>query len=150
MLPDNYASAGRNLSAFERAAGLWRDHLIAGIVFDELRVVTIGNEAYLLALGLLSGIEAEGSCDFADLRLGHFAEGKDGARELLLGHFEQKVGLVFGEVPPFLQNEPLTLVVIFDPGIVASSDTLGADLLRQNHESRKLQLRIAGDAGNRS
>jgi hypothetical protein len=42
------------------------------------------------------------------------------------------------------------VLVIFDSGIVSGSDPLGADLLSQDHQTGKLQLCVARNAGDRS
>src|SRR5438045_8664527 len=49
-------------------------HLIARVLFDEGRVISIGHKTDLLALGLLGGLQAERAGDLAHLGFRHVAE----------------------------------------------------------------------------
>src|SRR6266404_2407863 len=58
------------------------------IVLDKPRVVTVGHEAYLLALRLFGSLESQASRNSTDLSLGHVPKWKDCSRKLLLSHLK--------------------------------------------------------------
>ena len=66
------------------------------LALDEAGVVTVGDEADLLALRLLGDRQAESTGMRAHLALGEVAERKARPGELGLGQAEEKVGLVLG------------------------------------------------------
>ena len=64
----------------------------------KLHVISRGHKTDFLALGLLRDGHLQTPRDLADFVLGEFAEGKIGARELLLREAEEEIGLVLGFV----------------------------------------------------
>ena len=85
MLPDPLA-----VDIDERA----RLRLPAGPLAERLAVVAAGDEADLLALGLVGGHEAEPARHVADLRLRQLTEREPRVLELVLAEAVEEVGLV--------------------------------------------------------
>src|SRR5262249_36561871 len=77
---------------------------------DKSRVVAIGNETDLLALGLVRVGESQSARPRAHLGLGHRAERKQGPREFGLGQREKKIRLVLGSIACPEQMKPTMFV----------------------------------------
>ena len=75
------------------------------LALDEARVVAVGHEADLLALGLVGDGQPALPGDGADARLVEPADGEEGGLELRLGEAEEEVGLVLGAVRALQQAE---------------------------------------------
>ena len=69
-----------------------------GPVADELAVVAVGYEAYLLAVRLVGDREASFGGDRADIALGVLANGEQEPPKLFLAQGEEDVGLVLAGV----------------------------------------------------
>src|SRR5262249_22191931 len=89
----NSGVRSNNLSILRNhRAGLSRLH--SGILLDEVRIRTAFDEADLLGLGLFRNRQSRAPRNLADFPLGHFTEGEQGFRKLILSHSKQKIGLV--------------------------------------------------------
>ena len=128
VLADDFAVGGH-----EFAGGVGQGLALLGEVgVDEALVVAAGDEADFLRVGLLGERESVLAGEFADLGLGHVAERKDRAAQLLLGQAEEKISLVLARVGGALEQPAAAGVVESHAGVVAGGDALGADLLGDN------------------
>ncbi len=79
----------------------------------------------------------------ANLGLGHAAERKESAAELLLREAEEKVSLVLAAVGGTLEQPASAGIVVLHAGVVAGGNAIGADLLRDYEQLIKLQMIVA-------
>src|SRR5882724_8354954 len=84
--------------------------------------------------------------EFADFRLGHVAQRKERAAQLLLREAEKKISLVLAVVGGALQQPTLSRLIISDASVMPGGDALGADLLRHNQQLIELQMIVAKTA----
>src|SRR5262249_39052055 len=110
------------------------------------RVVAVGNEADLLALGLLRGGEPERARALAHLGLGHRAERKVRGAELRLREPEQEVGLVLVGIDRAPQPAQPGLWVAIDARVVPRGHRAGAEYLRALEQVLELEALIARHA----
>ena len=90
VLADDFAAGGDEL-----AGGVGQGLALLGeIGVDKALVVAAGDEADFLRVGLFGDHEAVLAGEFADFGLGHIAERKQSAAQLLLREAEEKIGLV--------------------------------------------------------
>src|SRR5215472_15414154 len=85
--------------------------------------------------------------DLANLGLLHFAKGKEGSRELLLGKAEEEVGLILGVICRARENPASACLVVMVASVVASGDAVGADLTSGEEELVELEVVVAEGAG---
>ncbi len=79
----------------------------------------------------------------ANLRLGHVAERKQGAAELILGQAEQKIGLILRRICRTLEQPAATLLIELDPRVVTGGQCIRANLLSHDQQLIKLQMVVA-------
>jgi hypothetical protein len=85
--------------------------LLGEIGFEKALVVAAGDEADFLRVGLFGNHEVVLAGQFAHLGLGHAAERKQGAAQLLLRQAKEEISLVFGFVGRTLQQPAVPLLV---------------------------------------
>ena len=123
-------------------------HNLAGLFVaalpEELAVVAGGDEADILAIGLVGVGEAGVVRHLTDLRLGIVAHGHEGAGELILAHTEENVGLVLVRVGAATQR-PCAGTIGFDAGVMTSGDMRRVQHPRALSEETELDLVVAGD-----
>ena len=117
----------------------------AAVPLDEGRIVAVGDEADILAVGLRRVDKAVLLCDAAHLVLAQPAEGKARMRELFLRQRVEDIALVLALVETFAQ-EPLA-VPLFDSCIVTGGDRVAPQLARPVIEAVELERAVAVDAG---
>ena len=79
----------------------------------------------------------------ANLRLGHFAEGKQSAAELILGQAEQEISLILRRICRALEQPAAALLVELDPRVVTGGQCIRANLLRDDQQLIELQMVVA-------
>ena len=85
----------------------------------------------------------------AHLGLGHLAQRKQRAAQLLLGQAEEKISLVLGAIGGPLQQPAPALLVKLDAGVVSGGQRIRANLLRDDQQLIELQMIVAEAARNR-
>src|SRR5208282_1097451 len=85
---------------------------------DKTRVVAVGNEANLLALGLVGGGEAQSAGAGANFGLGHRTKRENSSRELVLPEREEKIRLIFRVVGGAHQMKPAVGAILY-PGVMS-------------------------------
>ena len=113
---------------------------------EKLAIVAGGDEADVLAVGLVGVGEAGVQGQPADLRLGVVAYGHEGGGKLVLAHTEEHVGLVLVGVNAATEGEPAGAVG-FDAGVVAGGDVAGVEHPGALGQKAELDLVVAGNAG---
>ena len=121
--------------------------LLGQIRLNKTDVVPAGDKANLLAFGLVGHRELLAARQRAHLLLGQLAQRKLGARQLLLGQAEKKVGLVFAGVAREPQLVAPGLLVATHAAVVAGGQPFSADLLRGRQQVVKLDVVVAQRAG---
>ena len=140
MLPDPLAVA------VEQGTGLRHP---AGPLAQRVAVVAAGDEADLLALGLVGRRQTEPARDVADLRLGQLAEREPRVIELVLAQAVQEVGLVLVGVACAQQPRPPVRTDVA-PRVVAGRDRLAVVQVARPPEQRpELDVGVAVDARRR-
>src|SRR5579859_4919479 len=86
----------------------------------------------------------------AHLGLGHLAQRKTSAAELLLGKAKEEISLVLGRIGSPLQQPAIALCIELATRIVAGSQQVSADLPGSDQQLVKLEMVIAEAARNRS
>src|SRR5262245_580176 len=109
---------------------------------DERRVIAVGNETDLLAVGLLGDCQPQATCLPAHLGLGERAHRKHRTRELLLRQRKEEVRLILVGIHAALQ-QPSTVRIALHARVVAGRDLLGAESARALQERRELQVAVA-------
>ena len=112
---------------------------------DKACVVAVGDEAYVLTVGLVGVDEPCLLRQSAYLRLFEAAEREQRMRELLLRERVQHVGLVLAPVGGTLQQISSALRVVFDYGVVSRRDVVVSELLRAPEHSVELDAAVALD-----
>src|ERR1022692_411041 len=95
-------------------------------------IVAARDEADLLRVGLLRQRQPPLAGQLANLGLGHAAQRKERAAELLLGEAEEEIGLVLAAVSWALEQPAFADLVILHSGVVARRYAVGANLLCNN------------------
>src|SRR5262249_44737386 len=83
------------------------------------------------------------------LGLGHVAQGKARAAELLLGKTEEEISLVLGQVGGATQEPAIALGIEFAAGVVPGGQQIGADLARRDQQLIEFEMVVAQAARNR-
>ena len=83
----------------------------------------------------------------ADGGLLHFAEGEEGAGELVLGQTEEEIRLVLRAVGRAGEDPAAAGFVVVVAGVVAGGDALGADLAGGKEKLIELEVVVAEGAG---
>ena len=140
---EDFAIGGDQLAGGvgERAALLFH---VGG---EELLVVTAGDEADLLGVGLFGQGQAMLAGHFAHFGLGEAAEREQSSRELLLGEAEEEVGLVLGSIRGALEDPALADGVELVDGVVAGGDAACADGAGGLEQRVELEVVVAERAG---
>ena len=112
---------------------------------DEAGVVVVGDEADLLAVGLVEDGEVEALGDRPDLGLMEAADGEEHAGEFVPLCAEEDIGLVFAVVEA--AEEGGLAVDLLNAGVVAAGDEVGVDLACVVVELAELEPVVAADAG---
>lgn len=120
---------------------------VVEVGLEEGVVVAVGDEADLLGVGLGGDVEAGVGGHDAYGGLLHFAEGKEGAGELVLREAEEEVGLVLGGVGGAREDPALAGLVVVVACVVAGGDAVGADLAGGEEEGVELEVVVAEGAG---
>src|SRR5687768_2338259 len=81
MFANGFAGSVHDLATLRHFVGAI---FMIEIAIDELRVLTIGDETYLLRLLLVGGVEVRIASDLAHFALEHLAEREVSARKLVL------------------------------------------------------------------
>ena len=118
-------------------------------LFDRARVIAVGHEADLLALGLVGSRQSEFARPGANFLFFEFAERELDRFQLFLTEFEQKIGLVLLPVDRTSQAQALGPRVDIHPRIVARRHPIRAEDPRALEQIVELEPRVAGHAGNR-
>ena len=126
---------------------LRRDAALAEIGIDERRVVAVGDEADLLAIGLGGHRQSQLARQLAHLRLGVAAERKIRSRQLLLLQAEEKIGLILRTVRATAHLIAAGCIVEADARVMASGDARCAHALGQIEELIELDEVVAERAG---
>src|SRR5262252_7777672 len=108
--------------------------LLGQISVDKALVVAPGNEANLLRVRLFGNSEAVLMCQFADLRLRHFADREQRAAQLFLGKAEKEICLILALVGRALQNPSPARLVEADARVVTGGYPFSADLPGHNEK----------------
>ena len=109
----------------------------------EASVVSIGDEAELLALVFLGGAELILPCQFAYLCFGIFAEGHHRAAELLLCKRGEEIGLVLLRIQCFAQQRASCLRVPFDSRVMSCRDKVALQRIGKREEFAEFQFAVA-------
>ncbi len=123
------------------------DPALAEVSVDESRIVAVGNEANLLAVGLRGHRQSQLASQIAHLRLGVSAQGKIGAGQLLLLQAEEEIGLVLGVVHAPAHLIAARRVVKADARVMAGGDALRAHAGRHIQKLIELDEVVAERAG---
>ena len=115
---------------------------------DHLAVVAGGDEADVLAVGLVGDGEAEFVRERAHLRLRQAAEREAQHRELLARRREEEIALVALGIGGAVER-PAALPVVVGDDIVAGRQHVGAEVLGGLEQIGELHVLVAGDAGDR-
>ncbi len=105
-------------------------------------VVAVGDEAQVLALGLVPQREPEPRAVGAHLALLEVPERELGARQRRVGHQRQRVGLVLGGVGGAVEPDA-AVVVGAHPRVVPGHEPLGADQLHAPDQVAELEVLVA-------
>lgn len=143
MMSDDFAGCGDEIAG--EIGHLF--FLFVEVSIEEGAVVAVGDEAYLLRVGLLGDVKALVFGDLADGGLLHLAEGEEGAGELGLREAEEEVGLVLRVVGRTGEDPALARFVEVVAGVVASGDAVGSDLAGGEEELIELEVVVAEGAG---
>src|SRR5271165_2664212 len=128
VLAEDFAVRG-----YEFTGGVGQSLALLGeIGVDEALVVAAGDEANFLRVGLLRERESVPASEFANFRLGHVAQRKHRAAQLLLSQAEQKISLILTRISRTLEQPPATIFVKGHAGVVPGGYSLGTNLLRYN------------------
>jgi hypothetical protein len=126
----------------EDGAGLVDDPAggLAEVPGQEPLGVAVGDEADVVAVGLVGHGEATGRGFGADLGLGGVAEGEHSVAQLLGGEHGQYVGLVLAGVRGAVQD------AVLDPGVVAGAHGVEAEGQGAIQHRGELDLLVAAQA----
>ena len=116
---------------------------------DRRGVVALGNEADLLALGLLRRGESEGARFGTHCHLGEFAERKSDPSQLLLLQLEQEVRLVFFEVCGASQAAPTRTGIRVHASVMTRRHRLSPQNACALEQVIELETGVAGHARDR-
>ncbi len=122
--------------------------MFAGIVLDEVTVVTIHHEADVLGI-VLPGIEKTillGQRPYLVLAF-VFAQRKGGMGQLLLTQEIEHIALVLLQIPGLLQKPASIFRVLLNPGVVTGDDEIAVQRLGPVIELFVLHVAVAVDAG---
>ena len=110
--------------------------------------MTGGDETDVLAVGFFGIDQAEPARELADFRLGHRAERKAQAPELVAGRGEQEIALVPIRVGGAIERLAASAVVARD-NVVPGRQKVGAEIARRSEQVGEFHVLVAGDAGDR-
>src|SRR5581483_2634404 len=96
---------------------------------DERRIVAVGDEADLLAVGLVGDDQSEPPRLLAHIRLHQRADGEYRPRELILREREQEVRLILLDIRAALE-QPSAVGILLDTRVVTGGDLFGAETAR--------------------
>ena len=148
VLADDFAVGGDHLASNGFAADFGSVVSLFGEVgVDETLVVSAGDEANFLGVGLFGDDEAVLAREFANFGLGHSAERKQCSAKLLLRKSEEKVSLIFRLIGGTLEQPAADLVVVSDLGVVAGGNLVGSDLAGDDEKLIELEVIVAEAAG---
>src|SRR5690606_23387524 len=116
---------------------------------DDRRVVAVGHEADLHALGLVGGGQAERAGTRAHLLLVERADREARRRELRGAEVEEEVRLVLRGVRAAQQAQRAARRIARDARVVAGGDRVGAERAGARQQARELEAPVAGDARDR-
>src|SRR5271165_918321 len=116
---------------------------VSQVGIDEPLVIAARNKTYLLRIGLLGQRQAVLAGKLAHLRLRQIAQGEKRSAKLLLRESEEEIGLILAAICGTLKQHAAAGVVVLNPSIVSGSDTIGANLLRDNQQLIELQMIVA-------
>ena len=114
---------------------------------NDFRVIAIGHEADVLAVGLQGHRQSEFGGDLAHLGFGQATQREAQIVELRLGRREQEIALVARRIGGTVQLRPRRAL---DPAdIMAGRQAIGAQVARDLEKVGELHAHIAFDAGDR-
>ena len=111
------------------------------------RIIAVGDEADVLAVGLGRDFEAEVGGDRPDLALGQAAQGEAQEVELLGRRPVEEIALVAARVGALVELGPA--IVHDPPHIMASRQAIGAELAREGDQVGELHALVAQRARHR-
>src|ERR1700722_390924 len=138
----NFTGSGDDIARFLRQIA----SLLLQISLDKLHVISRRDKTDFLALGLFRDGNLQAARDFADFVLLQFAEGKIGARELLLRKAEEEISLVLGFVHGSEKFVAAGMRIVAHASVVAGGNALGANLARSDEELIELHVIVAHGA----
>src|ERR1700675_3483444 len=102
--------------------------LLLQISFDKTDVIPGWHKANFLALGLPGHGNLQTVRNFAYFAFGKLAEGKIGARKLVLGQAEEEIGLVLGFVQGAQEFVTPGRRIMTNARVMSRGDAIGANL----------------------
>src|SRR5579863_6392215 len=139
VLADDFTTCSHEFASCIRQ----RLTLLGEIGIDEALIVSAGDEADLLRVGLLGKRQTVLARKFAHLRLLHVSQRKESSAQLILGEAKKEVRLVLAQVGWALEQPTSSRLIEGDASIMASRDPLRTNLLRHNKKLVKLQVIVA-------
>ena len=140
MLPENTSFPIHDLPRAESSVR-------ATAACDESRVVAVGHEADVLALGLFRRDEAVGAGHLAHLVLGQLAQRKQHVGERVLGEVVQHVALILSRVTRPQKLPTPGRLVPAAPGVMSRGHVIEPQLAPALLQRLEFQEPITGDAG---
>src|SRR4051812_12195197 len=110
----------------------------------QARIIAIGNEADVLAVGLCGDLELQLGSDPPDLVLRQLAERKAQEFELLARRSIEEIALVAARVGALLQLDPVAIE--HSPHIMAGGEAVGPELPREGDEIDELHALVPAGA----
>ena len=118
---------------------------LAGIALQKCQIVTVGDEAYVLAVTLFGVQKALLLRNRPGFCLGQLAQRETGMPQLMLGKGVEEIGLILGLIHRFAQQIPICGLP--DPGIVTGDDAIAAQRQGALQKFAEFQVPVALHAG---